>query len=101
MGSTDSRTDLVYLGVFGISILAALVIRDLGAAVLSFFASYGLGMILTYLVLVLPGYAGVIVATNALIQTAIVVVFVAFFPVLLLTGLVGTLLGTALSERVT
>ncbi len=93
-------TPLVYLGIFGISVLAALVIRDLGPAIGAFFASYLLAAGITFLVLVLPGYTGALPSPDLIVAAGVQFTFTAFFP-LLFVELVATLLGAALSERLT
>lgn len=100
-GSSDtySTTLAVYLGLLGISVLAALVIGDFSATILSFFASYLLAMVMTYLVLVLPGYTGALPSPEVIISAAVVFTFDAFFPVPLLIEFAGALLGLGLFER--
>ncbi len=94
-----STTIAVYLGLFGISVLAALVMGDFASAIGSFFASYLLAMGMTYLVLVLPGYTGALPSPEVIISAAVVFTFDAFFPLPLLIEFAGSLLGLGLSER--
>lgn len=99
VAGADWALPAVYLGVFVISVLGALVIGDLGVAIGSFFTSYCLGIILTYFILVLPGYTGALPSPDVLVQAGVQFTFIAFFPALLLIELVGTLVGAALYER--
>jgi|SRR5712664_1052387 len=98
VAGAEWATPLVYLGIFGISILAALVIGDLGTAIGSFFAAYLLGAAITFLVLVLPGYTGGLPSPDLIVPAGVQFTFTAFFP-LLFVELVATLLGVALSEH--
>src|SRR6266571_3214864 len=68
-----------YLEVLGASILAGIVMGDAGKTILSFFASYGLAALLT--------------------RQAAVITFTALFPIPLLVGFLGSVVGSALSER--
>ncbi len=88
---------LYYAGIFGVSILAGLLLANIATALLGFFASYGLGMLLTYLALILPGLAGIIPESGAEVS-AIVFTFTALFPFALLVGLVAGVLGAASTE---
>jgi hypothetical protein len=90
---------IFYVGIFTVSILAAIVLDEAGITLASFFASYGLGAILTYVVLVLPGYVGLFSLPVVLSRTAIVFTFSTSFPIPLLVELTGTLLGIWLSEQ--
>jgi hypothetical protein len=93
-------TPFVYLAIFGISVLEALVIRDLGPAIAAFFASYILAAAITFLVLTLPGYTGALPSPDLIVAAGVQFTFTAFFP-LLFVELVATILGTALSEHLT
>jgi len=99
VGTTAWEAPLFDLGVFGISVLAGVIIADFGVAVGSFFSSYALAAIQTYTILVLPGYTGGLPVPDALVAAAVVFTFTALFPVILMVGFAGTLLGSALSER--
>jgi hypothetical protein len=90
---------IFYSGVFAVSIVAAIILNEAGTAVVSFFVSYLLGSIITYLVLALPGFVGVFDLPEVLYRTAIVFTFSSSFPVPLLVELTGTLVGVWLSER--
>lgn len=96
-GSVLLGVVLYYAGIFGISVIAGLMLADIGAAVLGFFAAYGIGIILTYFALDSPGLAGVIPEAAAELP-AIAFTFTALFPFALLLGLVGGLIGAASSE---
>jgi hypothetical protein len=89
---------LFYIEIFGVSILASIVLDDAAGAVLGLFASYVLAIILTYLALSLPTSEGAY-PPAALTGAAIVFTFTALFPFPILATLVGTLVGVGLSER--
>ena len=88
---------LYFVAVFGVSVLAGLVLADIGQALLGFFASYAVGWLLTYLALALPGLVGIIPEAIAE-QSALALTATALFPFALLAGLVGALLGAAYNE---
>ena len=87
-----------YLEVLAVSVLAGLVINDPPRAILSFFGSYVVSGIVIFVVLSLPAFVN-----NALpeiiFNAAIAFTFTSLFPIPLVIGLVGTILGVALSER--
>jgi hypothetical protein len=90
---------LFYGGSFAISILAALVISDVGVSLASFFSSYiGTGLI-TYFVLGLPDLFGVYDPLGVIQGSAVTFTFTALFPLLLFVSLAGTVAGMALAER--
>jgi hypothetical protein len=90
-------TVLYYVSIFAVSFLAGFVLESLGKALIGFFASYTIGIILTFLVLYLPALGGLLFEPVAEI-TGITFTFTALFPFPLLSGLVGGLLGAAASE---
>lgn len=92
---------IFYLGNFGICVIAAMVIGDPGKALISFFPSFIGAAIVTYLVLALPDLLGLFpfLTPGVLQESASVFALTAFFPVLLLVNLAGTVLGIGLSER--
>ena len=88
---------LYYAGFFGICFLTGLVLRSISTALLGFFCSYAIGILIASLILDLPELAGVLPqAVAANLATGII--FIAFFPFGLLVGLVGALLGSALVD---
>jgi hypothetical protein len=91
---------LFYLGIFGVSVVASLVIADFGKAVIAFFASYILAATVTYLIIALPAFVGAFPVQDVLVTSAVKFTFGAFFPILLFLGLAATIVGSALSERV-
>ncbi len=96
------RLAAYYAAIFGVSVLAAIILSDFGKALASFFASYGLGAVITYWVLALPGFTspGTDVAfRELLVRAAIDFTFRAFFPFPLFLELMATTLGVALAER--
>jgi hypothetical protein len=99
MGAAPWGLGIFYTGIFAVSILAALVISDAGNALVSCLASYGLSAVLTYLVLALPAFVGAFPFPEVLVQAAIVFTFTASFPFAIVVEILGTLLGTNLSER--
>jgi hypothetical protein len=88
-----------YLGCFGTSILATVILSDASRALISLFPSYLLGAFLTYLVLVFPALSGAFQPPSVLEESASIFTLSAFFPVLLLVSLAGTLLGALLGDR--
>lgn len=90
---------IFYTGILAICIIAPLLINDAGRAIMSFFASYLLGSVITYLALVLPAYTGAFPYPGLLSGTAIDFTFTTSFPIPLFAELVGTLVGIWLSER--
>lgn len=88
---------LYFAGIFAVSFLAGFVLEDVGTALLGFFASYGIGLLLTYLALYLPALGGLLVEPLAEI-TGITFAFAALFPFALIVGLIGGLLGAVTSE---
>lgn len=96
-GRSPWDTAFVYLAIFFVAILAGSVINDLSKTIESFFASYGLSILLTYTVLVLPGYTGALPSPDLLIFAGVKFTFGAYFPILLLLELAGSLAGTAVA----
>ena len=90
---------IFYLGNFGICVLAAIVISDLGTSIIGFFVSYMGAAVITYMVLALPDFLGVYPIQGVLSGSAVTFAFTAFFPLLLLVNLVGTFVGVGLGER--
>lgn len=90
---------IFYIGNFAVCVVASMVISDVGKSMISFFISYAGAALITYFVLALPDYVGVYDPTQVLQETATVFTFTAFFPVLLLVNLSGTVAGMALGER--
>jgi hypothetical protein len=90
---------IFYSGVFAVSLLAAILLNEAGTALVSFFASYLLGAIITYFVLALPGFVGTFDFPEVLSRTAIAFTFGTSFPMPLFVELTGTLVGVWLSER--
>jgi hypothetical protein len=89
-----------YLSCFAACVLAALVLGDISNAVLSFFPAYLLGALVTYLGLIVPALTGTYPDPSVLEESATIFTFTAFFPLLLLDGLAGTIIGGFLSERI-
>jgi hypothetical protein len=91
---------IFYSGIFGTSVLAALVIYEVGQAIISFFASYFLAAILNVIILSLPDITGTYNdPIGALTNASVNFTLTAFFPLPLIVGLVGTLLGIGVAER--
>jgi len=88
-----------YTGILSISVIAPLLINDAGRALLSFFASYLLGSVITYFALVLPAYTGAFPLPGLLSGTAIDFTFSTTFPIPLFAELAATLVGIWVSER--
>jgi len=90
---------LFYLGSFAVSALAAMLISDIGESIVSIFFAYGLTAFVTLVVLALPDFLGIVQPSGILQQSAILFTFNALFPFPLLVALVGTIVGSALGER--
>jgi hypothetical protein len=88
---------IFFIGNFAICVLAAVVISDFSKTLLSFFPSFIGAAIITYLVLALPDFLGC--CGGALEEAALGFVFLAFFPLLLIVNLLGTLVGMMVSEH--
>jgi len=73
--------------------------KDAARTILSFFVSYGLAAFLTYIVLALPGLVGTFLFADLLSRDAAVISFTAFFPITLLAGILGSVFGSGLSEK--
>lgn len=91
---------IFYSGIFATSILAALIIYEVGQAVISFFVSYFLAAFLNLIILSLPDITGTYndpigAVTNASVNFT----FTAFFPLPLIIGFAATLLGIGVAER--
>lgn len=100
LNASPSVLWVFYLGNFGISLLAAMIIGETGASFISVFASILSAAGLTFLVLALPDLLGVVYDPQQTIQqSAVTFTFVAFFPLLLLVNLMGTVVGVALGDR--
>lgn len=88
-----------YLGTFGICLLAAMVISDFGRSMVSVFFAYGLTALITFVVLALPDFLGIVQPSGALQEPAVNFTFHALFPFPLFVDLIGTIAGSALGER--
>jgi hypothetical protein len=88
-----------YLGSFGICILAAMLIADLGQSVVSVFFVYGLTGLITFAVLALPDFLGIFQPPGFLQQLAVTSTFNALFPFPLFLYFIGTIAGNVLGER--
>ncbi len=82
---------LYYAGIFGVSLLAGLVLSNIGRSLFGVLVSNSLAASLTYLALIIPGLTGLIPETLAE-ELAIAFTFTAFFPIALFLGLLGGLL---------
>jgi len=87
-----------YVAIFGVSILAGIVLADVGRALLGTFASYGFAIVLTFTALSLPTLQSPF-PPALLTDVAAVFTFTAFFPLPIIVILVGALLGAGISER--
>jgi hypothetical protein len=88
-----------YIGNFSVCVLAAMVISDFGTAIVSFFPSFLGAALITYLVLALPDFLGIYPFPGVLQESAAIFTFGAFFPLLLLVSLAGTIVGIGLGEH--
>ncbi len=89
---------IFYLGSFGICLLAAMLISDFGQSVVSVFFAYGLTALIIFVVLALPDFLG-IVPSGSLQEPAVSFTFNALFPFPLFVDFIGTIVGSALGER--
>ena len=88
-----------YLGSFGISVLAAMVISDFGQSVISVFFAYVLTALIIFVVLALPDFVGIVQPPGTLQEPSVTFAFNALFPVPLFLDLAGAVAGSGLSER--
>ena len=88
-----------YLGSFGICVLAAMRISDFGESIVSIFFAYGLTIFITFGVLALPDFSGILQPPGILQQSAFLFTFNALFPFPLFVDFIGTIVGSALGER--
>jgi hypothetical protein len=88
----------IYVPIFGICFLGALITEEASTALVSFFAAYALTIVLTYALLGLPGFLNQVPISEFIIRVAIVFTFAALFPVALIVGLAATVLGIALAD---
>jgi hypothetical protein len=90
---------IFYLGNFGVCILAAMVISDFGTAIVSFFPAFVGAAVITYIVLALPDFLGIYPFPGVLQESAGIFTLGAFFPLLLVVSLAGTIAGISLGEH--
>lgn len=88
---------LYYAGVFGVSLLAGLVLSNIARSLIGVFAANSVAFVLTFFALIIPGLTGIIPETIAE-NLAIVFTFTAFFPFAIFLGLLGGLIGAAFTE---
>lgn len=88
---------LYYAGIFAASVIAGLLLQKIGLALLGFIFSYGIGIVVCDIGLILPGLLGYVPEAPAE-GLAFVFVFTAFFPIPLFAGLLGALVGGAARE---
>jgi hypothetical protein len=90
---------IFYVGNFAVCVVAAMVISDPARSLVSYFPSFIGAAAITYLVLALPDFVGAYDPQQVLQDTATIFTFTAFFPLLLLVNLAGTVVGIAVGER--
>ena len=98
-GSSSLLFWVFYLGSFGISVLAAMVISDFGQSVVSVFFAFLLTALIAFVVLVLPDFLGIVQPPGVLQEPSVTFVFDALIPVSLFVDLAGAIAGSAISER--
>ncbi len=91
---------IYYLGILAVSVLAAVLIDDTGLSIVGFFLAFPSAWVIAFVILSLPATLGVIPVGEILVTTALAVTFAAFFPFVVIAGLLGTFVGIVLSERV-
>ncbi len=101
VGKQPFEVTYYYLALFGISILASLVMEDPGLSLLGFFASYAVGAVITFSVLSLPAFLRTVLfpESETVARIALTVTFLAFFPLAILIGLLGTFFGILLQSK--
>jgi len=100
VGGQPFEVTYYYLGLFGVSILATLVMEDAGLSVLGFFISYVVGLVITCSLLSLPAFMGTTAFPELVFRLAVTVTFFAFFPLAFFVGLIGTFIGIGLGSRI-
>ena len=90
---------IFYIAIFGVSVIASLVMADFARGLGGFFASYVIAAGLTYFIIALPGYVGAFKFPDVLATLAINWTFGAFFPLLFLVGFAATIVGSGLAEH--
>ena len=93
----DLLLTLYYGSIFGLSFFCGYLLRSLTLALIGFFCAYVLGLMITGIVVDLPGLVGLL-PENLTELTAAIFTFTALFPFGLLLGLVGATVGAASSE---
>jgi len=96
---------LGYALVTLVAIASGMMLRDISATVASFIGSIGITVVMEYFVLTLPSSFGQVdpglllqVGLAPLPDTAITIVFYSLFPVAIILGFVGSLIGATLGE---
>jgi hypothetical protein len=100
IGRGPGELIIFYILIFGLSMLASLVLADFAKGLGGFFASYVIAAGLTYFIIALPGYVGAFPLPDVLVTLAVNWTFAAFFPLLFLVGFAATIAGSALAERI-
>jgi hypothetical protein len=89
-----------YSGTFAVSVLAAIAVSDVSAALVSYFASLLGAAAITFIVLASPEFLGISpYPFGTLQEAATIFTFTAFFPVVALVNLAGAIVGVGLGER--
>jgi hypothetical protein len=88
----------IYALIFGVCFLGALITEEASTALVSFFAAYAVTIVLTYVLLGLPGFLNQVPISEFIIEAAIVFTFAALFPVALIVGLTATIIGIVLAD---
>src|SRR5436853_6470126 len=91
---------MYYVAILAVSILAIILIDEPGLSLVGFFSAFPSSWIIAFVILSLPATLGVIPVGEILVTAAIAVTFAAFFPFVVIAGLLGTFVGIVLSERV-
>lgn len=99
-GSSSVWLWIFYLGSFGICVLASMLISDFGQSIVSVFFAYLLTVLITFVILALPDFAGIVQPPGTLQQPSVTFTFNALFATLsLFVDFAGTIVGSGLSER--
>jgi hypothetical protein len=96
-GSAVVGQSLYYAGIFGVSLIAGTMLANIGKTLLAFLISYTAGIVLTGVALLIPWWFGPAPEAFAE-QTALSLIFSAFFPFPMFLGIIGGIVGSAATE---
>jgi hypothetical protein len=88
---------LYYAGVFGVSLLAGLLLSNIARSLIGVFAANSVAFVLTFFALIIPGLTGIVPEVIA-VNLAIIFTFNALFPFAVFLGFIGGLIGAVFTE---